>query len=236
MISWALLWGVGLAGVAVLRTGAQLCHLRRAGADGVSDASLTSWLAVNAGWVAYTFWVSLRAGLLSEACYLVGSATLVFQMRRNGDLGRRAVVYGAGVAAVYAAAAGAGTALPGGPQLLGDALDGSVLCYGIPALVVALRSRSVTGLSRTALAVTVLDAALALAYGVVINDRTYLLYGVLQQMLTLPILVRVWLKQQSSTAAVIRTKYGCSSGHRDKPTILARALIRRSDHTAHRWT
>ena len=207
MISCALLWGAALAGVAVLRTGAQLSRLRRAGSDGVSDASLTSWIAVNAGWVVYTCWVSLPAGLLSEACYLLGSATLVVQMRRNGDLTHRGVVYGACVAVAYAAAAGAGAALSGGPQLLGDALDGSVLCYGIPALVVALRSRSLTGLSRTALAVTALDAGLALGYGVAIDDRTYLLYGVLQQILTLPILVRICRKQHSGDPDALTTCY-----------------------------
>lgn len=189
----ALLTGGALAGVAVLRTSTQLRQMRRGGSQGVSSASLAAWVAVNAGWVAYTFWVSLPAGLISEVCYLVGSAALVARMRRDGRLTRRGLSFGLFVAAAYTAAAGIGAAGATGPQLLGDALEGSVLCYGIPALVVALRASSVTGLSRAALAVTAVDASLALAYGVVMSDRTYLAYGVTQQVLTLPVLIRVCL-------------------------------------------
>lgn len=187
----AFLIAAALAVVAVLRTGAALLRIRRVGAAGVSGASAAAWVAVNAAWVTYASWVGLIGALVSELCYLVGSTALLVGLHPTSNISRRSWRWGSAVALGYAVAGVAGAASGRSSSLLGLALTVSVLLYGVPALLEGLRARSLQGLSAAALIVTVLDALACLAYGASSAAAVYVLYGVTQLAVTLPVLARV---------------------------------------------
>lgn len=197
-MSW--LTAAALALVALLRTGAALRRLGRAGPGGVSGASTAAWVAVNAAWVVYACWVGLVGALISELCYLVGSAALLVALHRTSRLSRRSWSWGCAVAVGYAVAGVTGAASGHSSSLLGLALTVSVLLYGTPALLEGLRAPRLQGLSATALTVTVLDAVACLAYGARSAVTVYLLYGVTQLTVTLPVLARVLALRSPSTA------------------------------------
>lgn len=185
------LTAVALAVVAVLRTGGALLRIRRVGPAGVSGPGAAAWVAVNAAWVTYACWVGLVGALVSELCYLMGSTALLVGLHRTGHLSWRSWGWGSAVALGYAVAGIAGAASGRSAGLLGLALTISVLLYGLPALLEGLRASSLHGLSAAALTVTVLDALACLAYGAGSAAAVYLMYGVTQLAVTLPVLARV---------------------------------------------
>jgi hypothetical protein len=206
-IGW--LTAATLTVVAVLRTGAAVQRLCRTGPDGVSGASAAAWVAVNAAWVTYACWVGLVGALVSELCYLVGSTALLVVLHRTGRLSRRSWAWGGAVALGYAAAGLAGAATGRSSRLLELALTVSVLLYGVPALLEGLRAPRLHGLSAAALTVTVLDALAALAYSASSAAGVYLLYGVCQLAVTLPVLVRV-LAQRGHLHADLVSARSCA--------------------------
>lgn len=166
-------------------------RVRRArSASGLSPSSAGLIIGSSVAWTVYAAWESAWEGAASSTVVIVVLMWWAVEMVRFGSSWRRITVAATASLAVIAAVVTASIAVGAGTMPLAVLVVLSGLAFGLPRLVVGMRSPSLAGVSALYLSLNLADALVFGAYGVVIGMWGFPAHAITQVVTSPPVLLR----------------------------------------------
>jgi uncharacterized protein with PQ loop repeat len=184
----------------------QWLKVRRTGSvAGVSVPSISCALVSAVAWVLYGVWLQDIWVVLTSGAAIPGlTAALVVLLRSHASRQGLWMTW-AWVATILAAAA----AVPVTEAPITLVLGGSILWYVAPAMWTAWTSADVSGISRGAWILLLVESAVCTAYGVLADVPAYLVYAGIASIGAISVLVRLALPAQECGACPPLRACGC---------------------------
>ncbi len=200
---WATLIAVAATIISFGLLMPQIVRLWRTGRTaGVSPTWAATGASSNLGWLAYMvsqgLWVVIPSVVVASVQFL----TTFWLLRRN-----HAKVGLGAMAGMASAVAYATVGMAFGWATLGAVLALSYAIQYTPSVVTAWRTWAPVGISPMTWAIGTVDAAAWGGYGILVEDRNIVLFGIVSGMASTMVLTRLWItrgRQPDTAASAIR--------------------------------
>lgn len=200
---WATLVAVAATIISFALLVPQIVKLWRTGRTaGVSPAWAATGASSNLGWLAYMvsqqLWIVLPSVIVASVQFL----TTFWLLRRNHAQVRTGAVAGIAISAGYVA-----VGIAFGWTTLGAVLAFSYAIQLAPSVVTAWRTWAPDGISPTTWTIAVMEAVGWGTYGILVEDRNIVFFGIVSGTASLMVLTRLWVARgrlPDQTTAAIR--------------------------------
>lgn len=193
------LFAIALCAFEALRTVPQAIRLfRTRNTQGLSEVAITLRVVSGLGWVVYAALQHAIAAFAAAVVFQVFMIVIARGYHLVRGLTFRSWLPAVPLGLLLLISVQVGGMYGETALLLGLLLNASVLVWGTPQLLTALRSDRLSGHSPIALGVTLLDGLVYGVIGIMTADVGFTLYAVITALLTAPVLVRYYLVEIKS--------------------------------------
>lgn len=168
-----------------------LLLLRTRDSAGLSGSAVVLAGVTESAWLSYSVLLHRTAVIPADVVYLLGALALLVAAARVAAVGAGAWLSGVAWTALLVASAAVGFLVGLRLLVMGELLAAAVVVEGVPQLVTALRAEALSGLSGGSQWLYLFGGVAWAAYGVLVGDRPFLSYGILQVLVVAPVLWRL---------------------------------------------